>query len=313
MKSTFSLKILVFTLSFLIVNVLIGGCGFNLRGSANFDLSSVHVQSESADTVANEIKRILPERGVQVLPPEGGNIAQATVYFRNETVRRRVLTVSSMSGKREEIEISYQVEMEVRGSDGSVLLAKQPISLWRDYQFDETAMLAMGIEEETLRKEMFRDLIAQIMRRLQAIKLEGLTLDSLTLSKLTLDGLKAKYSVGEQFVVDLVEQIDEKNVRTAEVDIWISLATGENLWFLIPKTDQAQSWQLISEPQPWQRNVTPTQTSHRILDFAIPPNAGGEYVLRAVYTAVGTKLDLKNLASTTRSNIVEGKTVLENE
>ncbi len=286
---------------YLLCLLLISSCGFHLRGAAKFDLELVHIKSEDADTVANELKRLLTAKEIQVLSME--KAAQATVHLRNETVERRVLTVSSTSGKQEEMEINYRVEMEVRRPDGSVILPKQSISLLRDYRFDETAVLAMGVEEETLRKDMFRDLLAQIMRRLQAIKSE-----SLIVTQLALEGLKDNYAIGERFLVDLVE----KNTRSVPVDIWVALTFGKNLWFVTPTHTYPQPWQLGAEPQPWQRNVNPSQTSHRILDVRVQSNAVGEYTLRAVYTAVGADLDLKNLGPTTRSNIVEGKTVFGN-
>ena len=64
--------------------------------------------------------------------------------------------------------------MEVHQPDGTVLIEQQPLNLLRDYSFDETAVLAREAEEEVLREEMFHDLIAQIMRRLQTIQVSSL-------------------------------------------------------------------------------------------------------------------------------------------
>ena len=282
----------------LLLSLLISSCGFHLRGTAKFDLKLVYIKSEAADIVAAELKRLLTAQGVQII--DMPKAAQATVYLRNERVERRVLTVSSTSGKQEEMEINYQVQMEVHRSDGSVILPQQSISLLRDYRFDETAVLAMGVEEETLRKDMFRDLMAQIMRRLQAIKS-----DNLSVTQLVLDGLQSTYTAGEQFTVDVIE----KDARTVPVDIWVALAFNKDLWFVVPS--ETERWQLSAKPQPWQRNVAPTQIRHRILDFTVQPNVTGEYVIRVVYTAVGADLDLKNIGPTTRSNVIEGKTILK--
>ena len=149
--------------------LFLSGCGFHLRGAVSLDLSVVHIQSESANKIAPAVARRLTEEGVQVVPT--ASTAQAVVYLRNETVDKRILSVSSVSGKLEEYELSFRIEMEVRKPDGTVLMDKQVISLLRDYRFDETAVLAMWAEEEMLRQSMFRDLVAQIMRRLQVLKL----------------------------------------------------------------------------------------------------------------------------------------------
>jgi LPS-assembly lipoprotein len=154
----------------LLVN-LVSGCGFHLRGAVgDLHIQKVHIQSESAERIANEVKRILTEEGVQVVPTT--KAAQVVVYLRNEAVDGRVLSVSSVSGKQEEIELNYRVEMEVRKPDDTVLLEKQTISLLRDYRFDETAVLAAGAEQETLRDDMFRDIVEQIIRRLQVLKID---------------------------------------------------------------------------------------------------------------------------------------------
>ncbi len=145
--------------------------GFQLRGSTSLNFLSAYIQSESADEFANELERLLVEEcAVQLVPT--AEVAQVVIYLRNQKVEKRVLSVSSASGKQEEIEILYQVELEARKPDDTILLAKQRIRLLRDYRFEKRAVLAIGAEEERLRHDMFRDIIAQIRRRLQAINIK---------------------------------------------------------------------------------------------------------------------------------------------
>ncbi len=155
----------------LIVLLFISSCGFHLRGSGDlqWQFQSVHIQSEAADRIASELKYRLTEQKLQVLPTS--EAAQVVVYLSNETVDRRVLSVSSVSGKQEEIEINYRVEMEIRKADDTVLLEKQTISFLRDYRFDPAAVLAAGGEEEVLREDMFNQILMQIIRQLQRIKI----------------------------------------------------------------------------------------------------------------------------------------------
>ncbi|MDM8569725.1 hypothetical protein QUF50_09495, partial [Thiotrichales bacterium HSG1] len=115
----------------LILILLLGGCGFHLRGATDFDVSFIHIKSESANKIASEIKRLLIEQGIKVVSDP--NAAQAIIYLTNETVDRRVLTVSSISGKQEEFELNYRVTFEVREPNDTILLDKQHISLLRDY------------------------------------------------------------------------------------------------------------------------------------------------------------------------------------
>jgi len=152
----------------LITLLFINGCGFQLRGAADLKSQKLHIQSKYADRIANEVRRILTEQGVQIVPTS--QTAQAVLYLRDESVERRVLSVSSTSGKLEEVELNYRVEMEVRKPDNSILLEKQVLSLMRDYRFDKNAVLAAGSQEEVLRADMFRDLVGQIIRSLRAIR-----------------------------------------------------------------------------------------------------------------------------------------------
>lgn len=290
--------------SIMLVAVLAGGilvfsgCGFHLRGSSGFDFTFVHIKSESANKITQGVGLRMIEEGVQIVPT--ANAAQAVLYLRNEAIDRRVLTVSSISGQQVEYELNYRVEMEVQKPDGTVLLEKQQLSLLRDYIFDETAVLAMWAEDEMLREDMFRDIVAQIIRRLQVLKL-----GKVELTKIVFDGIKTKYITGDSIMIDIIE----KTARKAPVDIWLSLSIGESTWFVTPSKKEGQIWQLSQKPLPLQRNVSAEQTRHRVLDITVPPDLVGKYTLRAVYTEEGIKLDLNNLSSMMRSTMAEGKLI----
>jgi|GEM_PF-1223024 len=150
--------------------LLINGCGFHLRGSIAFDIERVFIRSEAANTIAQEIQRRLTAGGVKIT--EKAKNAQIIVTLSDETIDRRMLSVSAVSGKLEEVELNYRVDIVVHDKKSKVLLHKQTLSLVRDYSFDETAVLAMGEEEIELRNELFKDMSAQIIRMLRAIKIE---------------------------------------------------------------------------------------------------------------------------------------------
>ncbi len=164
------------TINGLLILFLINGlwflnaCGFHLRGAEKFHITSAHIQSESADRSAQELEQLLIEREIKIVPV--ANEAQIIISLSREKFDNRVLTVSAVSGKMAEVELTLQVELEVHQPNGTVLIERQPLNILRDYSVDETAVLARETEEEILREEMFHDLIAQIMRRLQTIQME---------------------------------------------------------------------------------------------------------------------------------------------
>jgi LPS-assembly lipoprotein len=166
-------SVIAFRGLFIIILLFLNSCGFHLRGSGDlkWHFQSVYIQSEAADRIASELKSRLTEQKLQVLPTSEG--AQVVVYLSNETVDRRVLSVSSVSGKQEEIELNYRVELKITKADDTVLLGKHTISLLRDYRFDPEAVLAAGGEEDVLGEDMFNQIVMQIIRQLQRIKIEG--------------------------------------------------------------------------------------------------------------------------------------------
>lgn len=151
-----------------VIAILCSACDFYLRGPTGLKISSLYLQSELADRVTSEVKRLLAEAGIPLAA--SAKEAHVVVYLRHEILERRVLSVSAISGKLEEIELNYRVEMEARRPEGIVVLKKQLLSLLRDYSFETTAVLAMGAEEEVLREELFQDLVAQVIRRLTTLR-----------------------------------------------------------------------------------------------------------------------------------------------
>lgn len=149
--------------------VLLSACGFQLRGAQGFQFTTAFLQSESANRVSEAIRYLLVEEGITVVasPTE----AQVVIHLSHEATSRRVLSVSAVSGKLREMEVIWRVAVEVRKPDETVLLKRRWIDLSRDYHFDEKAVLAMGAEETILREELFQDIVAQVMRRLRAVKL----------------------------------------------------------------------------------------------------------------------------------------------
>lgn len=161
-------KIIVLVFSLLMFNL--SSCGFQLRGSSGFHLKSIYVSSESADKIANEIKQLLREE--QVTLAATAQEAQVVLQLQNEILDRRTVTVSTGRERIEEIELNYRVTVELQKPDTMPLTRKRVISLVRDYSFDNTAMLAMDTEEQTLRDDLFQDMTMQIIRLLRTTQVK---------------------------------------------------------------------------------------------------------------------------------------------
>lgn len=150
--------------------IVLVGCNFHLRGSQGFNVTLVWVESKGADRVAELVKWVLAEEGIELAT--SAEKSQVVLSLSEAVVNKRVLSVSGSSGNLEELELNFLVDMTVYKPDGGVLLDKQRISLSRDYSFDEKAILAMGAEEEVIQQELFHDVVAQIVRRLQSVEIK---------------------------------------------------------------------------------------------------------------------------------------------
>lgn len=158
------------TIVYVFLLYILVSCGFHLRGSQGFQITSVWVESKGANRVAELVKWVLVEEGITLA--ENAEKSQVILSLSQETVNKRVLSVSASSGHLEELELNFFVDMSIYKFDGEIILDKQRINLLRDYSFDEKAILAMGAEEEVIQQELFHDVVAQIVRRLQSVDIK---------------------------------------------------------------------------------------------------------------------------------------------
>jgi LPS-assembly lipoprotein len=148
-------------------SLLIVGCGFHLKGSANLPASmeKTYIKGQSSTILLRNLRASLKASGVNVV--DTVKDATAILDINRETEDRRVLSVSS-AAKVSEYELSYAVTFSVYRKDGAVIVPAQTIRQTRDYNFDENAVLSKSDEESLLRKEMKRDAVSSIMRRIEA-------------------------------------------------------------------------------------------------------------------------------------------------
>jgi LPS-assembly lipoprotein len=148
-------------------SLLLTGCGFHLRGSAEFApaVSELYVQGGNPyGPLVTELRRALRAAGIDVATAPAETTAILTIL--REDFDRRVLSVGS-SGKAREYGLSLTVDFEVRTPQGEPLVAPQTIFTTRDYTFDPNRALAISDEEAVFRQDMIMDAVQQMLWRLQ--------------------------------------------------------------------------------------------------------------------------------------------------
>ncbi len=158
-----SLTVLMFTL-------LLGACGFHLRGQGAFALpfQTLYVQSANDYTpLIGELKRAIEANGVQLTNSQ--DQAQLTLHIVSEAQDRQILSLSG-GGRVREYRLQYHVSLHAYDHKQQDWLAPEEITLRRDFSYDDTQILAKEQEETMLYQNMRGDAVQQILRRLNHAK-----------------------------------------------------------------------------------------------------------------------------------------------
>ncbi|MDP2828711.1 MAG: LPS assembly lipoprotein LptE [Sulfuricellaceae bacterium] len=152
---------------FILLVLLLGGCGFQLRGSAIMPFESLFIESAGV-SAGTELHRALREGSeVRLLasPPE----AETVLQLFGEQREKRILSLNT-SGKVSEYMLLYRLSFRLRDGKGVEWAPAQTLELRRDYTFSDAQVLAKEQEELLLYREMQTDAVRQLMRRLSAMK-----------------------------------------------------------------------------------------------------------------------------------------------
>lgn len=155
----------------LLVVLLIGGCGFHLRGEAPqldpdnipspLQVSGLGLDSALRSAVVAQLR----QAGVTIATSAAD--AAATLHLREPLSGTRLLSVDGRN-KAVEYELAESVSMALVSNNGGTLLEPRRISVTRIQYRPEDAILAGANEAELLRGDMRRDLANRILNRLAA-------------------------------------------------------------------------------------------------------------------------------------------------
>ena len=146
----------------------LAGCGFHLRGDANYTFQTIFVNGTGAPTLAAELRRALVATGSAQIAADAKN-AQVILDIPLVADDKEVLTLSGAGSVREYLLIK-RVQFRLHDPDGNEWLPPGEIALRRTYSFSESEVLARDTQEQRLLKEMQTDAVQQLVRRLQAAK-----------------------------------------------------------------------------------------------------------------------------------------------
>ncbi|MGH8353855.1 MAG: LPS assembly lipoprotein LptE [Pseudomonas sp.] len=144
---------------------LLSACGFQLRGTgdAEFALKELDLSARNAygDTV-KQVRQVLESSDVKVHP---GAPYKLILVREAETQRTASYTSSARSA---EYELTSTLDYEIRGAQ-NLLLTDDQLEVQNIYVHDENNLIGSDQEAAQLRQEMHRDLVQQLVQRLQLI------------------------------------------------------------------------------------------------------------------------------------------------
>ena len=146
----------------------VAGCGFELRQAPKLPFRSIAlVGFAPASPLASALRLQLASSQVQLL--DSPTRAEAVLEALADT-RERSVVASTAAGQVREVQLRVKLRFRVATPAGKLLLAADELLLTRDMSYSETAALAKAQEELLLYRAMEDDIVAQVLRRLAAIK-----------------------------------------------------------------------------------------------------------------------------------------------
>jgi len=147
--------------SILIMIASLMACGFNLRGSGQFNYKSIYMLGNTQ--INRPLATALKTNGVQVI--EDAANAELQLELLNEESEKRILSLSGR-GLVREFELFYRVHFRTKAASESVWSPPQTIEARRDFSYEDANLLAKLAEERLLYENMREDVVNGLIRRL---------------------------------------------------------------------------------------------------------------------------------------------------
>jgi LPS-assembly lipoprotein len=146
---------------------LLAGCGFQLRGQAQLPFETLFIPGNTP--LAIELKRNVGAASRTRLVASPGE-AQAVFGLTHEQ-RDKIILSFNTAGRVSEYQLRYRVAFRVTDAKGGqVYLPTSEIQLTRDVSYNDEQVLAKEAEEQQLYRDMQRDMVQLILRRLVTAK-----------------------------------------------------------------------------------------------------------------------------------------------
>ena len=150
---------------------LLPACGFQLRGQAILPFHTLYVQASAASPLALQLKRAV-QAGSDTRIADRPEQAEVVLQILSEIQEKEILSLGS-GGRVREFQLRYRVQFRLTDDKNREHIPASEIILRRDYSFTDDQALSKESEERLLYRDMRSDAVQQLVRRLQAAKLQS--------------------------------------------------------------------------------------------------------------------------------------------
>ena len=146
---------------FLLIILLLNGCGFHLRGMADpagLQLHAIHLVPDSPyDQTQQGIRQQFIDQHIELNP------TAPTLSIVSENFSKHILVYGSNGQIRQE-RIRYTLVFQLEDVNGQLLIPKTQVHAERDRLINQDQVLGDYNEEELLQKDMRRECVNEMIR-----------------------------------------------------------------------------------------------------------------------------------------------------
>lgn len=154
-----------------VLALMLAGCGFQLRSALSLppDLGPVQVEGRGQySPLADALSLSLQRAGATVVEGRGAGEDLARLRILSERWASTPISIDAR-GRAQEYTLRYAVVFELVSADGRDLVPQQAVELARDYVQSPSNLTGADSERELLSREMRRDMVASIVRRIDGV------------------------------------------------------------------------------------------------------------------------------------------------
>ena len=152
----------------IVVTLLLAACGFQLRGPLVLPFDTLYVPLPESAELHSLIKRSVETSSHTRIVAEPKS-AQAILVITSDTSARNILSLNS-AGQVRELELQRTFTFRVHDSANRDLMPAGKIVVRREITYSDVQVLSKESEEALLWRDIQKDLVQQLLRRLATAK-----------------------------------------------------------------------------------------------------------------------------------------------